>query len=1034
MKPARPFLLLVVLAASACSGASKSPPPEDTVENVAGVDTDGYLVMVARDPDNTLIHLVDPTTGKAGKEQIPLLNTVHADDVVAISPDGQRVAWIGLMPGTTLRTVTVAEVAIQDGLPAFSVLRTFEGLVADRLRWSPDGDRLFTRHQWLDPETGTVADCLPGAAGTDEGTVHPIVPFPGGHVYACPGAGSLYDDGVRVADAVDVGDARSADGQWFGATLHVPSLTRRPIPGGFSLPALAQPVPAGEGRWAAVAAGVNGTFVSEESGGFSIIYHVNTSTEVPVDVPTVEVATLFAAGDTGPTTTWPLAGSLGAWMNDGEGRRWAPIGVADDGEHLTYAVASWKIANDAKKPNQQPVEAALIEVDAAGKARGFKTSEVSSPFLPLGDSVEVTDVERHFQADVLGRSGRLELPNGDWLVPAGAETEKGTSTHWVGYVGGKPLAVRNAGIVTRDGGTFVGVRAGDGVFRLCMRPFQGATLGGTKCFEEPLPGNPIGVMGQGTKASRAGDAPLILDVNRRAAWPGSPVTVHGAHFGASGTVKVGGVEVKASDIVAWSDHRITFTMSEALPASGAVEVSTTAGSGGAQRRFWLHRTKLADSPFAKIATAPSKLSQGLNALDLGDLGSIAAVKDSSVVLDPAARLADGRYVVWSAGATPPAPREIKLQSGPYERLLRFDLQSALADPARWQLVLPRSVDPVAQRPAFLTIAGDLVERSGAQHPVFAERFTFPEVDSTSGLPDFFREVAGGALTVNAYGGTYPRSLGLLSGWVGKDGLWGKAQYAASPNTNLPNYFEGAAAADGNLVLAVGGDPLGNPGAAFLFSNDGGKTLGPVQLAAPTIPGSAAFREPILVHAQGGDFFLVIDAGYNAPQILGLHAIAKDGTLTPNVAPVPPGAEINGGTVHDAPLTLASAGGRVAIHFGHGKTLAVVDFDQPAPHAWSVAPGAADQGKVMSIFEDPASHDLLAVRVDGSVARATAAGKWADWAPLDLGINLALPTKVTPVALGKLADGRWMALAQLFTADGAAPSPLAQGGFLVSPKP
>lgn len=1037
MKLARPFLLLGLSLAAATCGGTPSTPPDDTVENVAAVDLDGFLVMVARDANTTAIHLVDPSTGKASKEQVQLLNTVHADDVVAISPDGQRIAWIGLAPDTSLRVVSVAEVVVEGGLPAFRVVRTFEGLIADRLRWSPDGDRLFTRHLWLDPETGAVTDCLPAPiAGTDEGTIEPIAALPGGHLYACPEAASLFDDGVRVADAPAGGDLRSADGQWWGATLHVPSLTSRPIPaeppfdpvvGGDG----AQPVAAGEGRWIRLAAGVNGTYVHEETAGWKTVYKVYTSTDLPVDPATAEVATVFATGDAGPKKAWPLSGVLDPWMKDGEGRRWAPVGASDDGEHVTYAVLSWKIVQAGGHASQQSANAALIEVDAQGKARGFKTSEVSTPFVPFGAEVEGTDLERHFQADLIGPSGRLELPGGDWLVPAGAESDAATSDTWIGYLGGEPAAVKGAGIASRDGGTFLGVRLDGSTWRICARPLTGSTLGGTKCFPEPLPGGPIGVMGQGTKSAHASDAPLVLHLSRRAAWPGSRVTVHGAHFGAGGTVKVGGVAVKSADVVAWSDHRITFTMTAALPAKGAVEVTTAAGTGGATRRFWLHRTKLADSPFAKLSTAPSTLAQGLNPVALGDLGSIAPVRADDLILDPAARLADGRTVVWSSGATPPAAREVQLQSGPYQRLLRFEVQSAIADPTRWQLVQPQAFDLVAQRPGFVTVAGELLERATARHPALADRFTFPQAAS---LPEQWREVPGGALTVNALAGPiYPRTLGLLTGWVGADGVWGAPRYAASPSVNLPQYFQGAAA-DGDLVIAVGGDPLGAPGAAFLFSHDGGKTLGPVQLAAAKLPASAAFQHPVLVKAQAGAFFLVFDASYYAPQISGVHAVAEDGTITADVAPVPPDALIDGGTVHNAPVQLAGEGGRVAVHFGASKTLSVIDFDQAAPHTWKVAPSAADQGRVVSVFDDPATRDLFAVLADGTVSRATAAGHWADWSAVDLGIELALPTKVTPVAVGKLPDGRLIVLAALRTSDGAGPCPIAAHGFLVGPKP
>ena len=163
------------------------------------------------------------------------------------------------------------------------------------------------------------------------------------------------------------------------------------------------------------------------------------------------------------------------------------------------------------------------------------------------------------------------------------------------------------------------------------------------------------------------------------------------------------------------------------------------------------------------------------------------------------------------------------------------------------------------------------------------------------------------------------------------------------------------------------------------------------------------------------------------------SLAHWGAFTANVTPVPPDAVLNGGgMVRDAPTSVETAGGLVLMHYSKTHTLVRADFDTAA--SWSVAPAAADQKHVRSLYRDPAHDDVYAVSDDGSVQKATLAGGWNDWAPVDLGIDLGPRLQVMPRAVGKLPDARWFVLATLIPDGSQVPTSLLPSAWLVGPQP
>lgn len=1020
---------LASCSSSAASGPAGSGATSATdVKVVASLDLDGDILMLAYDSNNTQIHVLDPSTGKASA-LVSLVNLADPREAFAVSPDGQRIAWIAAQKANGFRDVIVAEVQDQDGVPTFHTVQTFADTTADRVRWNLQGDRVYTKHLWLDVQTGQAHDCLTGAVSTDL-TLAPIAPMPDGELFACPASAGLYDDGRRVAETSASGEALNADGQYLYSGLHVPSWTMKPlgkneeVDGFFSALQAVTRLP--DGRWGSFVGGINGKHVVEEPsvpGSSVYVKKILDMHDPQLDGTVWNVAKHFAEGSAKSEGTYKFAGVLEPFMHQGDGRGWGAFAMTGDGSAVIWMLRSWKIEYDpvSGDPNEAMIDTVVAQVDAAGTVRSFRLSA-----LGLNANVAVGPAPTF--------SGVLDLPEGDWLIPTSGQADT-----WVGYLHGKAVAIGDGGLLAQ-GGTLL-LRAGPHTtkegFTICTRSLHQRDVAATVCVPQPHPGSPVAMVAQGSRATHAGDPPLILAIQRRAAWTGSTVRIDGAHFGSQGTLSVGGVPVPASAITEWSDRHIRWTMSDALPADGVVQVTTAQGTAGQTAQFRVARTAAWQSPFAQVSHLPHSVAQGLNLLELGDLTAFSPKAGPHLTFHPSATTAPGTFVVWSAGASPATSDAITLTSGAYRFTVPVAVQDAIATTDTWQLPLLASGDISSQHPAFVTIAGDLIERKSALHPVLGTRLQLRMATSPTGqgtgLPQSFQEIAGGALAINHVDGMPDAAgwtLSKLTGWIGADGLWGTAQYAPGSSVSLPNYFQGAAA-QGSTVIAVGGDPMGAPGGAWQISTDGGKTFGTTHLA-PAKPPTQALQFPLLVDAASGAFVLALDAAYNAPQVLGVHGISLDGTFMPNIAELPPETVVNGGTVKTAPLSVTSDKGRAVLHFQGTQTLAMVDFDLPgtAPRPWQILPDAAAKGHVVSYFHEPQSHDLYVVLDNGPIQRATAAVKWNNFKVIDLGISLSVPAKVLPLTLGKMADGRWLVLAHLLAPDGKSPGLLGETAWLV----
>lgn len=1015
------FSVLAALAAvaGACDGSSGSDPsgPPTATTRVA---VDALIIMERDDPDRRAIYLVDPSTGTTSSQE---WYVGRIGDTVAIAPDGQHIAYLPQSPGVALSSVVVASVVMQEGLPTLEIDRQFDNIVAAEVHWSPDGDRVYTNGAWLDPASGAVHPCVSGSEPQGS-TVRDIAAFPGGHRYIC--ASTLYDDGAWVGPADSAYDEVSFDGQFYGWTLHAPSGTTRPLAPGAQVDptwsGLGAKLRLADGSFLSAPEGVHGKYVVEESGGFVTVFKILENTVLPGDGARYAYHDPFETPVASPPgETWHIAAALAPWLADGDGRDYRPVGLTADGNSVVYVIQSYIITYATDGTNaiyETPVESALVEIHRDGTSRGFRTSSIAARFASLTGG------------------GFVAQGDSDWLVSGGiADSATGTHGAWFGYRGGKATAITDTGMRTPDGRwLYGGIDTAAGPAH-CFRDLDGDLS--AHCFPQANQGHAIGFMAQGLDAAYDDDGPIVLGTSRVGAWNGARVVVLGAHLGTSGTLTVGDTTVPASDIVSWGDYAITFTMSAALPETGRIRVATPHGKGGEDSVFQLHRTALVATPFDGVTHETVELGQGLNEVDLGSVSGVTPLVPGAGLPIRMAPASDGSgsYIIFSQGAATPTMLEVTLSVGAYQHALRFMLEDHLADTTRWQPVVSGGFDPIAQPTALVNVGGELVERANGGHLIVGPHIDFAQVYPK--LPELLRPGTGGTWTSTSPGGSASYlawAVRLLTGWS-TEGAWGTPVFAATPSVQLPYYFRGVAA-DDQLVLFTGGDPLGESHGAYILSQDGGVTRGdPVIVGSDLQPLGGALEEPIYVAAQD-PFFLVFEAGYGAPQVLGLHAIDRAGVFTPDVIDVPPDAILAGGTVQNAPLTVATQAGKVLLHFTSG-TLVMADFDA-SEAAWTILPTAADRGHVRSFWEDPASHDVWAVKDDGAVLRATVAGGWSDFTVVDLGIALAAPIHVVPAAVAKLADGRMLVLAATTDATpGAlanAPSLAGQAAWLVGPTP
>jgi len=350
--------LCLVLLLGACDAANDAADPNAPPSIVSGVAVDTFIVM--RHPNGGL-HLVDPTTGKAGPSQ-PLaygFAISSIDDDVAISPDHQRIAWV-----KSLGTIAIARPELVAGLPTLVILRELPDVTTQGVAWSPDGDRLVTTLAVIDPDSGETHFCPDDDPSQTLGVLNETLPiFPGTHRYVCPDGENLYDDGVFIGHAgLAMGRGlydspiMTADGQLYGTDFHQPSGTTRPI--------TYVPDPLWQ-NWALphfrLADGK--TLVAPESVDDGYVY---------------DLAAIFRDGtwQRSAADRWFIGDALQPFLRGGDAAIPLPLAVVDGGRALVYRVRTMIEAPcppeyiDKCTPELTDSDSAVVEVTPAGAARG----------------------------------------------------------------------------------------------------------------------------------------------------------------------------------------------------------------------------------------------------------------------------------------------------------------------------------------------------------------------------------------------------------------------------------------------------------------------------------------------------------------------------------------------------------------------------------------------------------------------------------------------------------------------------------------
>ena len=1023
------FLLFLLLLAPGCGGDpgdTSNGPPTGGISDVETVAVDGFVVLV----DHQSVQLFDPSTGKFSEFYFTDGGDSDPGKKVAISPDGAHIAWVNQAG------VLIGEVILFEGGPAVGLVHQLNNAdlgddPTNWVRWSYDGTRVFYNSGAIDPVSGAIFHC-------DFGDNTAGLSVPGGHTFVCGSDPQLFTDDVALAQ--NVSPLLSADGQLAGVNTHIPTGTQLVNTDPFYAEDLGEPTLTGD--FARFPGASDGDYVVAEAagaGGFVTVYRVEQADYVPPVVTSFDPGVAFTTGQSVSRTSWPLGDVFLPYFTDGAGRAARFRALSADGSKAYYAVNSWIIERDeiGNSFYETPVEAALVEINQNGDSRGFRGAALG--FKSLGPNRDEA---------LTGRLGRaVDLGDDDVLVALFSGFPGAGS--WVGWLDGEPWTARDIGVMSTDGRWFAGTRAAevDAPAAICLSEVKRGAK--TLCIpRENYQTYAFGWAGYGLKDEHASDAPKVLSLSQTAAYDGAQVTVFGVRFGTSGTLAVGGLPVPASAIVSWEDRRIVFRMAASLPEAGAVVVEAATGSSEGGRRYWLHRTDRITTPFDALVQGEITLGQGLNVVDLGDL-DITSTRD--IHFNPDTRLDDGQYVVFSDGGPqePETRRSVKLEIDGYSNALSFRTEDRLADPALWQLV--NRLDRAGANPgsAFVHIAGALVNvlyagalpyaSDGGRVVLGNPSSPIPGTASHNwGIPAFWRERPDGeSAWVRLKVNNYSAMMLLQTGWSFEGNQGAIPLHADQPRT-LMNHLEGVEGA-GSTVVATGADPLGEGGAAFALSSDGGVTFAPHTAVGPTLGRTdTRLREPIRVEADAGTFFLVMESPNNAPGLDGVHAIQLDGTFIPNIAEVPPGNLGGGLSLSKLNLQYAVKGGEVLLYFPPAATLVRADFDAAAPasgqYAWETLPGSDLAGRVVSFYNEPGTDEVIVVLDDGAVLHADA--DWTTWTPLTFDVDLALPTVVQPTAVSRLPDGRWLISAKLFDArPGVAAgthSPLGTQGLLVSP--
>lgn len=1017
------LLVLACLLTTAC-GDTNEPPDGGGTSTVDSIPMDGILLLSF---GNSLA-VLDTKTAVAS-----YLYATVSPASVAVSPDSQRVAY-GTVDG-----VTIARVTVDENGPSLIAEHMFSneqlgGPFRSTLRWTPDGEQLVYNDGVIDPESGEVFVCEPRHASK---IAHATL-IPGGHDVVCGTDRSLRSNGNTRA--AEVSGLPSSDGQFLSYGTHVPT-GAQPADNDQSAPIGGDVVMPGN-EFGSFPSGAHGDYIVAESAGFVTLYKRMNNPEPPGP------GTLYhAVGDVSSTNgdgtpsvpeRWRLADALLPFFTDGEGRGYSPVGISPDGNDIFYVVRSYNIAGDSftNALHEETVENALVRVPQNGEPEGFRTNSFDLSYVLGTGRLEAANQPDSYP-EHLKPTFAVDLGQGDVIVPFDFVAD-GRPDSWAGWHNGEPWVGKSIGTISPDGRQFATIKSPEAgqAATVCITELSPTER--TRCLT-PTYGfegaRVLDFVGLDVKAEHKADAPRILSTSRAAAYDGSNVSVFGVRFGQSGTVRIGDTEVPASSISEWSDNRITFAMSSALPDSGAIEVETSTSTTRGQRLFWLHHTKYVSNDFDDVPFGRVTFKQGLNEISLGGLTDIEFrfPYGLSLIMFPELASEDGNYVIYSKGSRVAFDDHATLISGEMSRRLDYTITEDLADPSLWQPVFLNAGSD--RRSMFARRLGELsnVERIGlfAYSNGGRVNIVSPYNDPVS---PYWRVTSddSGMWRIGETRG-YPSRLYLQTGWSPLEQSSEVRAVFSGTGTTLPiglNAVEDA----GDIVLATG---MTGQTAGYALSTDNGQTFGEPVGVLTTM---TELREPIRIDAEDETFFLVMSSPSNGPGLLGVHAISLDGTFTENFATIPDG-NLSGGLTYDQlPVSFARRGGELVLYFPFTNTLVYAEFDETpkgdAMYTWTTLPAAEAGGHVVSIYHEDDAVEVYAVLDDGTVMRTTS--DWTQWEVFDLQFDLSIPTTVVPRSIGRLTDGRWLVDAALYDARpgiaAGTPSPLSDAAYLVSPAP
>ncbi len=656
--------LLLLMGSPACVGSGSDSESGDEApteileppEVVSGVDAHGFVVVVAGTLqasifDHLSFGLVDPRTGATSDVVGHLFGTIEPwARPFGIDPAGERLAWWDKGGGQAI--LRIGRVVVQDGAPGLALEHSFPMpldamAIPEGPRFNSLGDRVYAARTsevvWADLDAGEVRTMAP-TAHANPNRAHFAVSPDGRRAVVCNAIGehcAIFADGRWEAPLDGVrfvewpgGELMSPDGQWMlhaapGSVglptkvidaVHLPSRASRILDVANLELATGEVVNANlagqtmlfdgvprfhpRGGLVARAEGVHGWGESSSLtlGGVKsgLVYRpMRPEPRLLMDAGATWEKGVFVAGEElplGPRPRYLL------W----DSSSWRTIGFSPDGETevlaLEHSMADAPVGSDVT---------ALVD---------RSTGEWTELWGGMG-CASVGHVEQFWRLDGLEPGGfQCGSVDAAAMAPVAGLSPGGTWFQRADF----------SFLVSEDGRWSAGAAAPvqDGSGHLCLHPSEApwqthcvplsGPLAASSGSSSTLAVYSVGDLAMAWVGHAVGPAPaspVLTGLSRRAAVPGTEVYVYGLGFGDSkGGLRIGGVEVASSAISKWSDTRIAFTTSSALPEMGEVQV-TAGGISSTTGRVFLARTEAwsPSTPLPDLAGGAS-LAQGDNVL------------------------------------------------------------------------------------------------------------------------------------------------------------------------------------------------------------------------------------------------------------------------------------------------------------------------------------------------------------------------------------------------------------------------------------